>query len=272
MALAQDAAKPKPKADKGRPGEVRRVQQRDKMRAWKRYMRLVRPGRINVVDRARYTIASILIKEEKHGEAIEELQRVAAKSPDPEVVSATHLNVGNIYLQLMNDPESALEHYEKVKGRLALEAMAGMVKACEAVGDAPRAADLLEKAAAEAKEPTKKAEILSGLAEFYQRHDQNDKAVAALRKITELVPYDQAQRLLDETARHRDYRAKAQMKIQGKIDHLKKAGRLEEAAKLEKGLIDRKAKKRTQDQNRAHPKKKKGPAAKIDHPKAEKAK
>ena len=69
----------------------------------------VQPGRLNVIDQARYAIAALLIRDKKFAEAIEELQRIVEKSPSEETVAATRLNMGNIYLHHMEDAESAIE-------------------------------------------------------------------------------------------------------------------------------------------------------------------
>ena len=80
---------------------------------------LVRVDSMNVIDKARFSIAEIEMKRDRYKEAITELERVANESPDDSAVSAAHLSMGNIYRTCLDEPTSALEHYTKVKGRLA---------------------------------------------------------------------------------------------------------------------------------------------------------
>jgi len=221
-----------------------------------RYAR-INPRQLNAVDRARYAIAAILVKQEKYEEAIEELQRVIAKTPEEEVKSATYLRLGQIYQQHMNDPESAIEQYEKVTGHFRREAVRAMILACEELGDVPRAGDLLEKAADQAEEPLAKVEMLHQLADFYQRHGDDERAVAALRKIIESIPYEQAEQLRTKSGGGRPLEP-SRVQIQDKVDKLIKAGRAEEAAKLKA----RTAEWQTRDKRRAEKKHKAAEAAK----------
>ena len=212
----------------------------------------IRPHQLNAVDRARYAIAAILVKQEKYEEAIEELQRVIDKTSEQDVKSATYLKVGQIYHQHMNDPESAIEQYEKVTGQYRREAMKAMIRACEELGDVPRAGDLLEKATDQAKEPLERVEMLNQLAEFYQRHGEDDKAVAALRKIIESVPYEQAEQMRTKSAGGRSAKS-GRVQIQDKVDKLIKAGHAAEAAKLKKRGPSGRSAKRSRSRRRRRP-------------------
>ena len=240
IALSQEAKKDAPATRAGKTGWQEKraayaARAKRDVRSGYRY-RYAMPRNLNAVDRARYAIAGILIKQAKYEEAVEELQRVIEKNADPNTRSATRLRIGHIYIQHMNDPESAIEQYQQVTGRWQSEAVRALVRASEESGDVQRAGDLLEGVAAEAKDPGQKVEVLNQLAEFYQRHDENDKAVAALRRIVESVTYEQAEQMHRRVPPGGPSGAAETRKaqIKQKVEELIRTGRSAEAERLKK--------------------------------------
>ena len=215
----------------------------------KAYRGFATPGTMNVIDRARYTIASILIKQQRYGEAVEELQMIVEKSPDEETVAATHLNIGIIFHRHLNDSESAIQEFQKVTGRFADDALLAIIKTYEDMGNVQKAAETLEKAAAQAKDPGQKVKFLTEAANLYSRHNEDDKAIEVLRKITETISYEEAKKLEDASSRTgwgKDVGA-TEAALAAKLRALEAAGKHEEAAKLKAVYAEKTKRKKLED-------------------------
>ena len=80
-------------------------------------------GSMNVIDAAHLAIAEIEFGRGHHQQALAELQKIVAKSPDPDAVATTHFNLAVIYRRHLKDPRKAVEEYRKVTGELKERAL-----------------------------------------------------------------------------------------------------------------------------------------------------
>jgi len=153
---------------------------------------VIRPSRVNVVDGAYFEIAELLVNKQEYDEAIEELKRITAASPDPEAAGAAHLSMGHILRQKMGDTEGAIAEYRQVTGRYAETARREIVRAYEEVGEIGKAVAVLDEMLAKAEAPGDKAKILSDIAEVYKKSNDLDRAIETLRKIPTVITYEEA--------------------------------------------------------------------------------
>jgi len=141
------------------------------------------PYGLNIVDRARFSAAALLVEKGELDEAIAELESIAEESPDVDAVSAAHLSIGNIRCDRIGDFEGAIAEYRKVKGFLASHAAEGLARAYGSLGSHEQAARDVESLIEVAEGVRTKALILITLSDIYERAGQKQKAIETLRRV-----------------------------------------------------------------------------------------
>lgn len=204
---------------------------------------VVSPFEMNAVDQARFQIAALLVEQKKYEDAIGELFKTVEESPDENAVSAAHLTAGNIFRIYIKDIDKAVEQYREVKGKFRELAIKAIVDAYTEAGKPEEAIKEIEVLLANTQEPGQKIRLLNMEADVYRRSGKSDKAIEALRKITETITYDEAEALrkgwLDEEAQLE--------KIEERIRDLRAAGRHEEADRLQKEAEEIKTRKQMRE-------------------------
>ena len=214
---------------------------------------ILSPFEANAVDQARFQIAGLLVEQKKYEDAIGELLKTAEESPDPICGGAAHISAGNVFRQGLKETDKAIEQYREVKGKLADLATRYMVETYQEANKPEEAVKLLEDILAKTQEPGQKVRLWNMMAEVYRRSGQPDRAIEALRKITESIGYDDAEAMrkgwVDEEAQFD--------KMEAKIRDLRADGRNEEADRLQREAQEIKERKQMRDalknQKRAEP-------------------
>ena len=214
---------------------------------------ILSPFEANAVDQARFQIAGILVEQKKYEDAIGELLKTAEESPDPICGAAAHISAGNVFRQGLKETDKAVEQYREVKGKLADLATRYMVETYQEANKPEEAVKLLEDILAKTQDPAQKVRLWNMMAEVYRRSGKADKAIEALRKITESIGYNDA-----EAMRKGWLVEEAQLdKVEAKIRDLRADGRNEEADRLQREVQEIKERKPMRDalknQKRAEP-------------------
>ncbi len=179
------------------PGQGGRMRQRARFAGMGRqergFLEIFVP--LNPIDQAHYAVAELLLQSKRDPEAIRELRKVIAKSPDKPAVAATHLNLGRIYRDRIGDTAKALAEYKKVQGDLSKRALQEIVTLYVEMEDPAKAAEEMEAQLAKAKTPEEKVRLLNLIAEFHVRTDALDKAMATYGRIVNAISYEEAEKL-----------------------------------------------------------------------------
>jgi tetratricopeptide (TPR) repeat protein len=150
---------------------------------------------LNPRDAAHFDVARVLCKVEKFDEAIKELEKVVAGSPDKAAVSAAHFSIANLYRRHLGNADKAIEHYSKVEGDLQQRAFRAMMETFEELGEIERAGQFLEKRILLTEDKPCKVRLLNQLAQLYMRNEENEKAIDVLRRIPETITYEEAEKM-----------------------------------------------------------------------------
>ncbi|NOZ19452.1 MAG: tetratricopeptide repeat protein [Planctomycetes bacterium] len=243
-ALAQEAGKQGRRIKEGErerdrpfhPEEGRRPQQRGWDRGrFRQPPREQNPfadlGELNVVDKAFYTVAELLYDKGEYENAIKELSKVVDESPDERAKAGAHLVAGHICRFKLQDTGRAIEEYKQVTGDLADRAMKSMIQCYEAMNQPDEAAKILEDRLTQTTQPQEKAFILNEMANIYRRAQNIDKAIEALRRIPQMITYQEAEALrLGRGAGE----ALPMDRIREHVERLRAEGRFEDAERLQK--------------------------------------
>jgi len=186
-------------------------------------------GGLNVIDRALFSIAEVLHEKGQYEDAITELKKVAQETPDELAQSAAHLTAGNIYYVNLGNVDEALAEYKQVRGPLAEMARDKIVACCLEADKPADAVAVMEEAFAQAQEPMEKAGLLFRIAEIHRRSGDLDQAIEAYRRVPRVITYEQA--IGPQMPPDAEFREK--------IEKLRAAGRLEQAERLERMMIER---------------------------------
>lgn len=153
--------------------------------------------KMNPLDAAYQALAETYFAAQKYVEAVDALKTMVGKSPDEETKNAAHFNAAQIYRQGLNYYSHAAEEYLKVKGTLRDRALREMVDMFQQANDAQLAIDTLTELANAATDVGDKVDILRVLAYAYSRSSKHDEAIETLKKIPELITYEQAVEMKD---------------------------------------------------------------------------
>lgn len=216
-------------ADMEARGQLRPEQEQEVNRYWASHLRR---GMMNAVGAAHYAIAEIHLRQGKAGDAIAELQRIAAATASEDVRSLTHLNLAEIQRRVMGDATKARAHYEKVKGTLQPRAQAFLVAMLAQTGKMEQAAAALEKLIADAQQQGEKLALLQRLAALYERAKLIDKALATYTRITDNFTEEDLAKMRQDVAREVAEAAQ-------KIEQHRMAGNGEEIERLIQQMMRR---------------------------------
>lgn len=179
---------------------------------------------LNPRDAALFDVARVLCKTEKFDEAIQELGKVAAGSPDKAAVSAAHFSIGNLYRRNLGDADKAIEHYSKVEGELQERAFRAMIETFEELGEIERAGQFLEKRILLTEDKPSKVRLLNQLAQLYMRNEENEKAIDVFRRIPETITYEEAERMEKIGPPHPPTPGPEMMGLPGDVFQFREAG------------------------------------------------
>ena len=153
--------------------------------------------KMNPLDAAYQDLAQAYYSAQKHVEAVDALKIMMEKSPDEETRNAAHFNAATIYRHGLNYYSHAAEEYLKVKGILRSRALRELVDTFQQANDPQLGIDTLTQLADTVENVGEKIDILRTLAYAYTRQGKHDEAIETLKKIPELVTYEQAVELKD---------------------------------------------------------------------------
>ncbi|NOZ23776.1 MAG: tetratricopeptide repeat protein [Planctomycetes bacterium] len=153
---------------------------------------VVKPNQANVVDRARFDTAELLVQQGEAAEAIDVLRKVVEASPDATAVSAAHLSIGNILRQQINDIKGAVAAYKEVAPPYDQLAENYIVATYRDTGEPLMALKVLEDVLKTAETPQRKARLLELIARLYQEQGEIDLAIETYRRIPTAITYDEA--------------------------------------------------------------------------------
>ena len=145
------------------------------------------PYRVNIIDRARFGAADLLVQKNELDEAMAELTAIIEKSPDPTAVSCAHLSRANILSQHKNDPDAALAEYNKACDKLAALAGEGIARIYRESGEPARGAAVLERLVEQAEGAQAVAILLATAARLHLDAGDRQKAVDTLKRGPDLV-------------------------------------------------------------------------------------
>jgi len=145
---------------------------------------LIRPGNLNPVDDAHYSVAEIYLRKERYADCIQRLQKVIdSYKEENETVWVTRLNMGNVERR-RGAVQQAIEQYKRVKGRWAGYAQRRLLATLEESGLLDEAVSLLEARYKESTDKGERLALLRRIAELYARNGEDDKAIETYDRIT----------------------------------------------------------------------------------------
>jgi len=150
----------------------------------------------NLRDAALLRAAEIIHKQGKHQEAVDMLAAIAKDSPQPEVVAAAHFTSARIYRKNLLLPDKAAEEFLAVTGPMVEDAMREMIDMYLEQGEPEQAVKLLRAAIEKVESKPERLRIMMAIADASERAGQLDEAVAVLKGVADMVPYDEAMKLL----------------------------------------------------------------------------
>lgn len=206
-------------------------------------------GELNVVDRAIYSVAQILCEKGEYENAIKELAKVAAESPDERAKAGAHLAAGHICRYKVGDATKAIEEYRQVTGELADRALRAIVKCYEEMGQPDKAAQALEDRLAQASQPMDRVRLLNEIADVYRRSNNPDRAIETLRRVPQVITYEEAESLRRGGGRRGGRDFDPLDRVRQRIEELRAAGRKEEAEQAEKMLREMQERMRDRDRD-----------------------
>ncbi|MEW6355695.1 MAG: tetratricopeptide repeat protein [Planctomycetota bacterium] len=200
-------------------------------------------GDLNVVDKAFYTVAQLLYEKGEYENAIKELSKVVDESPDERAKAGAHLVAGHIYRFKLQQTDQALAEYKQVTGDLADRAMKSMIQCYETMGQPDQAAKVLEDRLMQATQTQEKAFILNEVANIYRRAGNIDKAIETLRRIPQMITYDEAEAIrMDKGPGRPDFFPMD--KVRERIEELRAKGQFEDAERMEQKVREMQEKMR----------------------------
>lgn len=165
-------------------------------RAW-RYP--FRRQHFNVIDEARFTMAKLYCEVGKPEEAVKTLQAIVEESPDEEAKSEAHFRLGNIHSDFFSDKEKAIEQYTQVRGVRRTEALQSIVSLFKKDVGSGEAIKKLMGIVDRVEQKKDKVTLLREIASLYSSWGSKEKAVEVLKKIPEVITYEEAEKLKRET-------------------------------------------------------------------------
>ncbi|NOZ19453.1 MAG: hypothetical protein GXP25_00030 [Planctomycetes bacterium] len=176
---------------------------------------IVYPWQINVVDRAHFNAAALLLQKGEPAEAIDEMKQIVANSPDEDAVPAAHLSIGNLLRESLSDPDGAVTEYKNVTGSLAFYAAEAIAKVFRDKKQPAQGAALIEELIPKARGIQPIALLLVTLSKLYDAAGDRAKAIQTLRRGRQLIPDNndalfrlvsgkQIRKTLDEMARQKE--------------------------------------------------------------------
>ncbi|MEW6359465.1 MAG: hypothetical protein AB1696_24220 [Planctomycetota bacterium] len=153
---------------------------------------VIKPYQINIVDRARFDIAELLVEKGDCTEAIAELMNICQDSPDATAASAAQLSIGNIRRQRLNDTEGAVAAYKLVMTGYDQLAENYIVATYRDIGEPMMALKALEGLLKTTETPVRKVRLLDLMARVYHELEELDLAIETYRRIPAMITYDEA--------------------------------------------------------------------------------
>ncbi len=150
---------------------------------------------LNIRDEAHFKIARILCETDNYQDAVAELGKVIEKSPDKHAVSAAHFSIANLCRRHIGNTDKAIEHYAKVEGDLKDDAISALIDTFEELDEIDRAVEYLNGLIDKAEEKETKVHLLNRLARLYRGNGDDEQAIATLRRIPEIVSYEEAEKI-----------------------------------------------------------------------------
>ncbi|MEW6355694.1 MAG: tetratricopeptide repeat protein [Planctomycetota bacterium] len=148
------------------------------------------PWQINVIDRAHFNAADLLVQKGEPAEAVEELRQIVQNSPDDEAVPGAHLSIGNILREAMNDPDGAVAEYRKATGPLACYAAEYIAEIYQGKKQPAEGAAVVEELLKNAQGAQSIALVLVTLSKLHEAAGDRTKAIQTLRRGGELIRDD----------------------------------------------------------------------------------